>query len=454
MNTATPLIDENALDEQQLKAIELCCNINAKNRLCAITGAAGTGKTTIIRLVHRLLTEAGYCVVLCAPTGKASKRIYEATGIPAMTIHRLLEYPYPGERDSKTGEPLTPGEPKRWKGNPLTYNVVLCDEYAMVSQELHRNVIDALPRMGVLRAFGDVNQLQPIEKDVREEGKPSPFMVLLSVFNCVVLSTNYRQQAGSGIIENALRILRGMMPVRRDDFLMKITDYPVDVIKRIIERSPVDFTSIDNQILIPAAQRARTSVSKVNPIIQQIAKSETLSAGWLDVPRHKWAHDNELRLCVGDKVIITQNNYNIDGREVDAEYRNDPDRNNQAFNGETGIVQDLSSDYGEVVIDLGDRVVMYPPVVLVCLRGSTRLVEIDPRRDISLGYAITTHKAQGSEFNHVAYVVNKAIFYMLNKNNFYTGVTRAKEKVHLIGDQRGIITSLRPPQIRKRKELA
>src|SRR5690606_29136416 len=121
-----------------------CIDMSQGNRIVPVTGVAGTGKTTIIRIVYNELREAGYSVVLCAPTGKAAKRIYEATGIPALTIHRLLEYPHPGERDEKTGKALATTDPKRNRGNPLPHDIVIADEYAMVNLEVHSNLVHAL----------------------------------------------------------------------------------------------------------------------------------------------------------------------------------------------------------------------------------------------------------------------------------------------------------------------
>ena len=170
-------------DVEQIEAINLCCDLT--KRIVAVTGEAGTGKTTIIKAVysklinyidtHRREFKRDYIedrdkyqfnaeeyIVLVAPTGKAAKRIFEATGIPAMTIHRLLEYPTPGEIDENTGKALVASSPKRDKFNPIKQKIVLCDEYAMVSYELHRNLIDALPSGGCVRMFGDCNQLEPI----------------------------------------------------------------------------------------------------------------------------------------------------------------------------------------------------------------------------------------------------------------------------------------------------
>ena len=231
-------------DDEQIEAINLCCDLT--KRIVAVTGEAGTGKTTIIRAVYnKLITYidnnrakfkkdyiesrdkynfyAEDYIVLVAPTGKAAKRIYEATGIPAMTIHRLLEYPTPGEIDQDTGKALVASSPKRDKFNPIVQKIVLCDEYAMVNYELHRNLIDALPSGGCIRMFGDCNQLEPIEESKVLQDKPSQFQQILVRFPSVTLTKIHRQENGSTIIENSHKINKGIMPAQTPDFHMFFT---------------------------------------------------------------------------------------------------------------------------------------------------------------------------------------------------------------------------------------
>jgi ATP-dependent exoDNAse (exonuclease V) alpha subunit len=166
---STPIEETHAssqivLDSKQSQAIEACCKLS--NRVVAVTGAAGTGKTTILNQAYNALKDHGYAVVLCAPTGKAAKRIKEATGINAMTVHRLLEYTHPGDPDPKTGKPIHFSYPKRNRQNPIDFDIVFCDEYSMVNTDVHqKSLFDALPNGACVRVFGDANQLQPIEED-------------------------------------------------------------------------------------------------------------------------------------------------------------------------------------------------------------------------------------------------------------------------------------------------
>ena len=412
-------------DAKQLEAISRCCDINNANRVVPVTGQAGTGKTTLIRDVYHKLREAGYRVALCAPTGKAAKRIEEATGIRAKTIHRLLEYTYPGERDPETGQVHGISEPRRFRSNPLELDVVLADEYAMVNNEVHRNLFDALPLGGSIRVFGDVNQLRPIETSDALKEQDSPFQKLLKQFNGIYLETIHRQSEGSGIVENGQRILRGRMPKRCDDFTMKITDDPITALRGYIDEQAskgVEFNTIDNQVIV-VGRRSWVGTPKVNNLLQTVFRPE--SDGWLDVPRHPWAK-TKVRFRVGDKVINTKNIY--------AQPEGSP---LEVFNGESGIIIDIS-EFGEIVIDLGDRVVTFPPVITY-EDNHGRIKSYDPRKELDLAYAITCHKSQGSEYQHVVYILNRSQGkYLRNRANFYTGITRARTHVHVISDLRSL----------------
>lgn len=414
---------EVTYDDQQQQAIQLCCD--TKRRLVSVTGGPGTGKTTIMRAVGEALTQAGYVVVACAPTGKAARRIQEATGLPAVTQHKLLEYPHPGERDEKTGKALTPGEPKRDRQNPLDCDVILADEYAMVNNEIHRNLIDALPRGGSLRCFGDVNQLGPIELNKTLMLKPSPFKTILEKFDSVMLDTVHRQDEGSNIITNANAILQGRMPRTYPDFKVVMTREPVGTLRSFVinaREEGLDFMQSENQIIVPT-NKTFVGAIKLNILLQSILNRQP-NARYVELPRHKWHSDKKYRVTIGDKVMFTSNNYDL-----------------EVMNGELGRIVDISEEYDEIVIDFGDRVVSVPPQLpTINKRGEE--VMYDPRRDIDLAYAITTHKSQGSEYNHVVYVINRSSSFILERANIYTAITRAKERVTLITDQFALTTAV------------
>lgn len=412
---------EISWDAEQTEAITACCDVN--KRVVAVTGKAGTGKTSLIREVYNRAVAGGYRVALSAPTGKAAKRIYEATGIPAVTNHRLLEYSYPGERDKRTGKVLGVSTPGRCAQYPLDYDMILADEYMMVNQEVHRNLFDALPRGGLVRVFGDVNQLRPIEESKRLQEEDPAFVSLLKKFHGHVLNTIHRQGEGSGIVENGGNIILGRMPRRRPDFDIKITDKPTEVLQEYVfdcMDQGVNFASVEHQIIV-LGHKSWVGTAKLNTALQGYFREE--DDGWINVPRHPWFGDNATcRMHVGDKVIFTQNNYSL-----------------ETFNGEIGIITDIT-EYGEIEIDFGDRKQVIPPVLDIVTAKGTRT--IDPRKDIDLAYAVTTHKMQGSECGKSVYIMNKSNSYLQNRNNFYTGVTRARQHTCVITDLRSLANSV------------
>ncbi len=425
------LMDGIVLDPKQQEAVDLCCDIERK--VVGVTGPAGTGKTTIIRMVYKKLKEAGYTVALTAPTGKAAKRIYEATGIEAMTMHRLLEYSHPGDPDPKTGKPVGYSFPKRTNQNKLEFDVILADEYKMVNEELHSNLFIALPRGGVVRCFGDDNQLAPIENDKRVTG-PCPFDRLIydekQRFPVVKLEHVFRQAEDSGILFNCQLILKGKNPTRNDQWTMDITDMSIKALTDYVmarEDEDISFSHIDNQIIVPQNKSGVGTLS-LNTLLQGMYHNTTEDSMFID--RHSWVvgadgkKGGRIRVYKDDKVIITQNIYDLG-----------------VFNGETGKILSLDDDTGEILVDFGDREQVIPPVLLVQNREG-RESAIDPRKSLDLAYAITTHKSQGSEYKRVVYILNKSNAWMISRRNFYTAASRAREHVHLITDQRGLYIAL------------
>lgn len=415
------------LAPKQIEAIN--ASIDATKRVVAVTGAAGTGKTTIIRTSYEQLREAGYTVALCAPTGKAAKRIYEATGIEAMTAHRLLEFSHPGDPDPKTGKPCGVSAPRRNRQEPLEFDFIFCDEYAMVSNDLHRSLLDALGAGCCIRMFGDDNQLAPVEEDKRLREDDSPFLKILNnkAFTSVVLDQVFRQGEDSGILANAQAILKGRYPTKNEQWTQVITSKPTEYLREYIMdqlfEHEVSYADVQNQILVPQ-NTTWIGTRKLNTLIQGMFHNERDPCLQLD--RFPWVEGEngekggQIKVYVGDKVIITQNLYDLG-----------------VFNGETGKIIEINSDSGELVIDFGDREQAIPPLLLVQnSRGG--FSNIDPRKSVDLGYAITVHKSQGSEFKRVIYILNKSNTFTLNRRNFYTAITRAKDHVLLLADQQGL----------------
>lgn len=419
------------LAPKQQEAVLACIDID--NRVVLVTGPAGTGKTTIIRRVYRALREAGYQGALCAPTGKAAKRIYEATGIPALTIHRLLEYTHPGDPDPKTGKPVGYSYPRRTRQKPLELDFVIIDEAMMTSDELNRNIFDALPPGARIMLFGDGNQLAPVEEDKNRKTEDAPFLQLMAnpKFTTIKLETVFRQGKDSGILMNCELILKGRIPSKNDQWTMKYTDLTIHALQEYLldmDHEGISFQDVSNQVIVPQ-NKGGVGTKSINTIMQNIYQNE-LDNEHILIDRHTWYKTKKdedepiLKLYVGDKIIQTKNNYDLG-----------------VFNGETGIVKDIDFDTGEITIDFGDREQVIPPLLIVQNKNGDD-VTIDPRKDIDLGYAITTHKAQGSEYARIVYIINKSNFYMLSRRNFYTAASRAKQHVHLLTDQRGLHTAL------------
>lgn len=401
-------------DPLQDEARLLCSNM--QHRIVGVTGQAGTGKTTIMKDVYKAFQDAGHDVVLCAPTGKAAKRISEATGFPATTIHKLLEFTHPGDPDEKTGKVLGVSVPRRTPLRPLEQSVILCDEYSMVHTELNRQLLDAMPPGSVIRVFGDKNQLPPIEgNDFADRGprEPSPFEKHLKMFPSVTLKNIYRQGEGSGVVKNGHRILNGMCPMNMPDFEIKISQVQPNALMEYLKNHPeINFASLDNQIITPT-NKSWIGVHALNEKIQQHYQGDKMYEAVV-MPRDKWQKDTCL-LVPGDKVLWLKNDYQL-----------------EIYNGETGIVESLAHDM--VTINFGDRVVAVPPNVEY-EAADGKVKSYDPRKQIQLAYAITTHKSQGSEYQHVIYMMGNSAFMLQNRANFYTAVTRARKHAVVISDQ-------------------
>lgn len=433
-------------DPEQQKAIELCCDISNQNRVAGVTGSAGTGKTSIIKQVHAALVTAGYQVALCAPTGKAAKRITQATGIPASTIHRMLEYSHPGMPDPETGQTQYVSSPKKTSENPLGFDVVLVDEGAMVNRELYRNLIGALPSKGCVRFFGDVNQLPPIEED-GYQGQSS-FQQLLNAphIKKIVLQTNHRQGEGSDITMNGARILRGTPPMQTKEFGIRISDVPIRQVvamcRQIKDAGETGFDVLSNQIITPGRKGLVGSLA-LNTLLCELYNPGT---NGIMAPRHVWEARTSnvwsVFFAIGQKVIITANIYDLrptmeerwsegikTGSFIEA------GDHEMVYNGETGIIEDVSND--TLTINLGDRIVAIPPELEVEGRDGTITV-IDPRKSVEHAYAITTHKSQGSEYHSVLYFLSRSAHHNQCRSNFYTGITRAKNIACVVADSASI----------------
>jgi exodeoxyribonuclease V alpha subunit len=391
---------------EQQDAIDLCCDMS--NVIACVTGGAGVGKTLVMGEVYRQLKDKKKTVALCAPTGRAAKRIEELNGIKATTVHRLLEFPMPWE-----GGENDPNVPRRNRENPLMHKVVIVDESSMISPFLYRCLMDALPRGSVIRWFGDNNQLPPIE-----EGKP-PFVQLLKEWPSMELTFNYR--SGDILIDNAQRILRGLLPQRHPRFEILYTEHPVSMLIDFVTK---DFVQETHQVIMPT-RRGSAGTSRANPSIQMRFNSK---GNMLRLDRFD-KKEAALAVRAKDKFIWIKNDYKLD-----------------LFNGELGYIDCVDADAGELGIVTGQRAVVIPPRIKTYDSYRGCIINYDPRKQIELGYAITTHKAQGSEFDTIIYCMSRSQVWLLNKRNFYTAVTRAKKQVILITDRKAMNMSMRAYQ--------
>jgi exodeoxyribonuclease V alpha subunit len=453
-------MDEHTINytERQHAAIKSATAVGV-HWLVGITGPAGSGKTTIIKEACRLLREGRRNVVLAAPTGRAARRISEATGYRALTIHKLLEYGRP-VLDRHTGEPIFNPRPARWggrdrDGNPLDQDDILVDEYAMVSWELHKNLINALKPGARLICFGDIAQLPPIEKhELAANWGQTPFEKVLQGTGSVHLDTVFRQDESSGVLENANRIRAGRPPLRRPDFILEFEEKePIRVLKKLVLSSSYDFNSTEAQIISPQ-RKGSLGATVLSNRVQEWIRSDVGSG--LKLPRYPEVNEKRkeqpivVRVNVGDKVVCTNNLYDMrDFYDRYAKWNTNgvhkplwhtfipvPDRF-MVLNGEVGIVTEITPEDG-LIIQLPDRVVEVPGVITDYDQRSGHIYKRDLRKDFDLGYVMTTHKMQGSEVEHVFYLLHPTMGHMISRNNLYTAITRARKSVTIITAQRSL----------------
>jgi exodeoxyribonuclease V alpha subunit len=392
---------------EQQHAVDLCCDFTQP--IASVTGGAGTGKTLVLGHVYKEVKSRTNLVGLCAPTGRAAKRIQELTGIPAKTIHRLLEFPLP---DEDIGDDQEFGQPRRNRQNPLVHRMVIVDEASMIDPQLYRCLLDALPPNGVIRFFGDNNQLPPVESD----GTLPPFFKVLEEFPAITLTYNFRSE--DAIVGNAMRILSGRIPIRNPQFEILYSSEPIKLLMEFVNQ---DFTRDDHQIIVPT-RRGRVGTMRINPSLQLRFNPH---GDLLLLPRFD-GKEADLAVRGDDKFLWIKNDYQLN-----------------LFNGEIGRIQWVDPEDGSLGIKADNREIEIPARVRTYSAYLKTMINYDPRKQLELGYAITTHKAQGSEFETIIYCIAKGHFYLLNRRNFYTAVTRAKKNVIIISDRNAMHTSLK-----------
>jgi exodeoxyribonuclease V alpha subunit len=383
---------------QQRQAVQLA----ATEKVFVITGGPGTGKTTIIRAVLTLFAHGRTTVLLAAPTGRAAKRMTETTGVEAKTIHRLLKY-NPQSNDFEKNEL-----------DPLLCNALIIDEASMVDAPLMYHLLKAVPAGAALILVGDVNQLPSVGP-----GSVLQDIIASGAVRVVELTEIFRQARESRIITGAHAVNNGRVPDfpagadRLEDFYFIEKEAPEDVLQIILELArrripsrfgidPVD----DIQVLCPM-YRGLIGVERLNMELQN-----ALNPGEPVVSRRGFGF--RLR----DKVMQIKNNYDKD-----------------VFNGDMGRIISADSRKQQLIVSFDGRLVVY---------GFSELDELDP------AYAVSVHKAQGSEFPAVIMPVHTQHYMMLQRNLLYTGITRGRRLVVLVGTKKALALAVKNNKTRLR----
>jgi len=372
------------------------------SKVMVITGGPGVGKTTIVNSILRILAAKDVKIALCAPTGRAAKRMNDATGMEAKTIHRLLEV-----------DPRTGGF-KRDAANPLDCDLLVVDETSMVDVLLMHALLKALPGSSALLVVGDIDQLPSVGP-----GQVLADMIESGAIPVVRLTEVFRQAAQSQIIITAHRINEGAIPdlgkpEGDSDFYFVPADDPETAVPRIIElvstRIPQRFgldPIRDIQVLCPM-NRGGVGARSLNIELQAALNP----AGERKVERFGWT------FAPGDKVMQIENDYD---KEV--------------YNGDIGYVVGVDPDVGELTASFDERDVTY---------GFGELDTLVP------AYATTIHKSQGSEYPAVVIPVMTQHYTMLQRNLLYTGVTRGKRLVVLVGQRKAVAIAVKSISGRRR----
>ena len=402
--------EELELDDQQRIAVKEAMH----SGLLVVTGGPGTGKTTTINMIIRCFEKQGMSIMLAAPTGRAAKRMTEATGCEAQTIHRMLEYNgAPGEQEENADRGAEQFGRNEW--NPLETDVIIIDEMSMVDIYLFHSLLKAVAVGTRLILVGDVNQLPSVGP-----GNVLKDIIQSHCFNVVKLSRIFRQAAESDIIVNAHKINAGE-PISLDnqskDFFCLKRDDSHGVLEVMLwlvrDRMPkyTHCTPFDVQVLTPM-KKGELGVHRCNEVLQRYLNPET--------PGKPQIESHGVLFRQGDKVMQMKNNYQIKW-EIRGYNGYCVEEGSGVFNGDCGIIQEIDT-YNKQVTVLFDeeKYVTYS-------QG-----ELD---ELELAYAITIHKSQGSEYPAVVLPLLAGPRPLMNRNILYTAVTRGKKCVTIVGSR-------------------
>ena len=409
------------LSEKQEEAIE-CIN---ENNVCVITGGPGTGKTTIIKVIIELFKNHGMKPVLCAPTGRAAKRMTEATGEDAKTLHRLLELSgvKSDETDNFSTDLLV---------SPIDGDIIIVDETSMVDMFLMNYLVKAIYKGTKLVLVGDIDQLPSV----------GPGCILKDIITSkrvetIVLNQIFRQAAKSKIIVNAHRVNEGEPFIESNvtetkvegnenvdllnDFFFITENNQEKIVDTIISlcsgrlKQYGDYDFLNNIQIITPTKKGATGTKELNKILQ-----ERLNP--LDVEKNE-RQFGEIVFRENDRVMQTKNNYNMMW-EKEAQNKISTELGNGVFNGELGIIEKINSDEKTVSVRFDD--------------GKLAVYQSEDLEQLEHAYAITVHKAQGSEFDVVILSIAQVAPMLQTRNLIYTAITRAKKLIIIIGNK-GIV---------------
>lgn len=377
--------------------------------LLVVTGGPGTGKTTTIKTLLSLFQLHGLEVMLAAPTGRAAKRMTEATGMEAKTIHRLLEF------SNADGEGFSF---QRNEERPLKAHVVIVDEASMVDLPLFYHLLKAVPQGCRLILVGDMDQLPSVGP-----GNILRDLIASGTVPVARLDRIFRQAGESAIIVNAHRVNSGDMPdlgSRSDDFFFIAEDEPEKVLQTILDLCSRRLPGYKNKDAI-------ADIQVLSPMRRHLLGVDNLNLHLRESLNPPAPYKTEIRMGgtvfrLDDKVMQIRNNYQKD-----------------VFNGDIGRITYINRDDGEIIV-------RYPDV------GGARDVMYDQAEldELVLSYAVSVHKSQGSEYPVVVLPVVTQHFILLQRNLLYTAITRAKEMVVLVGTKKALAIAVRNNKVEAR----
>ena len=390
---------ETALSMELAPNQKLAVAMALKEKVMIITGGPGTGKSTITKAILRITEKLTSKIILAAPTGRAAKRMTEITGKKASTIHSLLEF------DFKIGSF------KKNKQSPLDCDLIIVDEASMIDTQLMYCLLRAIPGSARVIFVGDIHQLPSVGP-----GNVLKDMIDSEKIPVTMLKEIFRQAAGSKIITNAHRINEGAFPDIRNtpksDFYFISEEDPEKLLQTLLDlvtkRLPGRFKlhPYDDIQLLAPMRRGIIGTENLNIALQQALNKNTPT------------YISGRNFALGDKVMQIRNNYN---KEV--------------FNGDIGRVVKIDTDEHELLVKVDERIIPYD------------FTELD---ELVLAYAVSIHKYQGSECPCVVIPVHTTHFKMLHRNLLYTGVTRGKRLVVLVGSKKALAIAVKNDEVKKR----